>query len=172
MLRARTSDGYSRASESRVRDGERVSGPRKLPPFEQSLAAILFSAKESVIAPMRPRLREHNITEPQWRVMRVLNDRGATDATCLSDVSLLHGPSVTRILKDLEQRKLVVREPDLHDGRRTLVALTPAGREIVKLIARDVLRVMREYSERFGAERLERLTDELRALSAAIKGVE
>jgi homoprotocatechuate degradation regulator HpaR len=149
-----------------------MSGSRKLPPFEQSLAAIMLSAKESVIAPMRPKLREYNITEPQWRVMRVLNDRGATDATCLSDVSLLHGPSVTRILKDLEERRLVVREPDPNDKRRTLVALTPDGREIVKVISRDVLRVMREYSERFGEQRLERLVTELRALSAAIKGVE
>jgi homoprotocatechuate degradation regulator HpaR len=149
-----------------------MSGLRKLPPFEQSLAAIVLGAKESVIAPMRPKLREHDITEPQWRVMRVLNDRGATDATCLSDVSLLHGPSVTRILRDLEQRKLVVREPDANDGRRSLVALTPEGRRIVKIISRDVLRVMRKYAERFGAQRLERLTEELRALSAAIKGVE
>jgi homoprotocatechuate degradation regulator HpaR len=149
-----------------------MSGLRKLPPFEQSLAAVIMSAKESVIAPMRPKLREVNITEPQWRVLRVLNDRGATDATCLSDVSLLHGPSVTRILKDLEERKLVTREPDVNDRRRALVALTPEGREIVKLISRDVLRVMKEYSERFGAQRLEKLTDELRALSAAIKGVE
>ena len=149
-----------------------MSGLRKLPPFEQSLAAIVLSAKESVIAPMRPKLREFNITEPQWRVMRVLNDRGATDATCLSDVSLLHGPSVTRILKDLEERKLVVREPDANDKRRALVVLTPDGRDIVKVISRDVLRVMRAYSERFGEQRLERLTNELRALSAAIKGVE
>jgi homoprotocatechuate degradation regulator HpaR len=149
-----------------------MSGFRKLPPFERSLAAIVLTAKESVIAPMRPKLREHNITEPQWRVMRVLNDRGATDATCLSDVGLLHAPSVTRILKDLEERKLLVREPDAHDGRRTLVALTPGGREVVKVISRDVLRVMREYSERFGEERLERLVNELRALSAAINGVE
>lgn len=149
-----------------------MSGLRKLPPFEQSLAAVIMSAKESVIAPMRPKLREHNITEPQWRVLRVLNDRGATDATCLSDVSLLHGPSVTRILKDLEERKLVTREPDVNDRRRALVALTADGREIVKLISRDVLRVMKEYSERFGTQRLEKLTDELRALSAAIKGVE
>jgi homoprotocatechuate degradation regulator HpaR len=149
-----------------------MSGLRKLPPFEQSLAAIVLSAKEAVIAPMRPKLREYNITEPQWRVMRVLNDRGATDATCLSDVSLLHGPSVTRILKDLEERKFVVREPDANDKRRAVVVLTPAGREIVKEISRDVLRVMREYSERFGAQRLEKLVNELRALSAAIKGVE
>lgn len=149
-----------------------MSGVRKLPPFEQSIAAILITAKEAVIAPMRPKLREYDITEPQWRVMRVLTDRGETDATSLSDVGLLHAPSVTRILKDLEERRFVVRKPDAEDGRRTLVALTPKGRDVVKAISKDVLRVMRAYSERFGTERLERVLNELQALSAAIKGVE
>jgi hypothetical protein len=52
-----------------------------------------------------------------------------------------------------------------------VVALTPEGREFVKDISRTMLGVMREYSDRFGADRLERLADELRALSAAIKGM-
>lgn len=145
---------------------------RKLPPFEESLGAVVLAAREAVIAPMRPKLRKYDITEPQWRVMRVLDERRATDATCLADVSLLHGPSVTRILQDLERRKLLVRSPDPHDRRRSLVALTPAGRKVVAEISRDVLRIMREYSVRFGSDRLDRLSNELRALSAAIKGVE
>jgi len=152
--------------------GEGVSKIRKLPPFEQSIAWVVLSAKESVIGPMRAKLREHDITEPQWRVMRVINDRGSTDATSLSDVGLLHAPSVTRILKELEERKFIVREPDANDRRRALVALTPEGRAIVKVVSRQVVRITREYSDRFGPERLERLTNELRALSAAIKGVE
>ena len=149
-----------------------MSTIRKIPPFEQSIAAVMLSAKESVIAPMRPKLREFNITEPQWRVMRVINDRGATDATGLAEVGLLHAPSVTRILKELEDRKLIVRELDANDRRRSLVALTPEGREIVRVVSRQVVRIMREYGERFGPQRLERLLTELRALSAAIKGVE
>lgn len=149
-----------------------MSTIRKIPPFEQSIAAVMLSAKESVIAPMRPKLREFNITEPQWRVMRVINDRGATDATGLAEVGLLHAPSVTRILKELEDRKLIVRELDANDRRRSLVALTPEGREIVRVVSRQVVRIMREYGERFGSQRLEKLLTELRALSAAIKGVE
>lgn len=143
-----------------------------IPPFDQSLAAIMLGTKEAIVAPMRPKLREYNITEPQWRVMRVINDRGATDATGLAEVGLLHAPSVTRILKDLEERKLVTREPDANDRRRALVTLSPEGQEIVKVVSRQVARIMREYSDRFGAERLEKLVDEMKALSAAIKGVE
>ena len=136
------------------------------------MGATLLIAKEAVLAPMRPKLREYDITEPQWRVLRVINDRGAADASGLAEVGLLHAPSVTRILKELERRDLIVRKPDAHDRRRVLVELTPAGRQVVKDIAREVLRVMREYSERFGDQRLARLADELRALSAAIKSVE
>jgi homoprotocatechuate degradation regulator HpaR len=157
---------------SDTKAGGRGSGTiRKLPPFEQSIAAILLSTKEAVLAPMRPKLRELKITEPQWRVMRVINDRGLTDATGLAEVGLLHAPSVTRILKELEERGLIVRETDANDRRRNLVALSPEGREVVKTISRHVLHVMREYSDRFGAQRLEALLDELHALSAAIKGV-
>jgi homoprotocatechuate degradation regulator HpaR len=149
-----------------------TNSTRKLPPFEQSLGAVLLAAKESVIAPLRPTLREHNITEPQWRVMRVINDRGMTDATDLAEVGLLHAPSVTRILRELEDRKLIVRESDVNDRRRMVVVLSSEGREFVKEISRSMLGVLREYSDRFGTDRLERLADELRALSAAIKGVE
>ena len=157
---------------ARSSQGAEIAGIRKLPPFKQSLGATLIGAKESVLAPLRPILRVHNITEPQWRVMRVINDRAATDATGIAEVGLLRAPSVTRILKELEERKLIVREPDENDGRRMLVALSPAGRQIVKETARTMVRILREYSERFGSDRLERLQDELRALSAAIRGVE
>lgn len=108
--------------KTRVKVGvERMRKLRTLPVYEQSLAAIMLNAKEAVLAPMRPKLREQHVREPPWRVMRVINDRGATDATRLSEVGMLHAPSVTRILKELELRRLVVREPDANDLRRTFV---------------------------------------------------
>jgi DNA-binding MarR family transcriptional regulator len=43
----------------------------------------------------------------------------------------VRSPSMTRLLRDMERDGLVRREPDPHDGRRTLVVLTPRGREVV-----------------------------------------
>lgn len=142
---------------------------RELPPFEHTISAILIEAKEAVIAPLRPTLRDHDITEPQWRVLRVVNDRAPTDATGVAEVCLLHAPSVTRILKDLEQRKLVLRAPDTGDRRRTLISLSPEGRALVQEISRTMVDLLRDYGDRFGDDRLDRLCDELRALSAAIR---
>lgn len=148
-----------------------MSKDRKMPPFEESLAANLLGAKEAVIGPMRLQLRAYDITEPQWRVLRVINDRGDIDATSLADIGLLHAPSVTRILKDLEARKLIVRELDPTDRRRASLILSPEGRAVVKAVSHHVMDIMENYAARFGAERLERLGSELRALSTAIKEV-
>ncbi|MBN8819366.1 MAG: MarR family transcriptional regulator [Sphingomonas sp.] len=147
-------------------------GVHRLPPFAQSLGAVLIDAKESVIAPLRLTLRDYNITEPQWRVMRVINDGAATDATGIAEVSLLRAPSVTRILRELEARKLIVRETDAQDRRRSLVVLSPQGREIVETSLRKMIPILRQYADRFGQDRLDRLAEELRALSAALKGAE
>ncbi|MBN8817462.1 MAG: MarR family transcriptional regulator [Sphingomonas sp.] len=145
---------------------------RKFPRYEQTVSALLIDAKEAAIAPMRPKMREFDVTERQCRVMRVLNDRGAVDASGLAEIAKLHAPSVTRILKELEARDLVTRQPDPEDRRRTLVMLTPSGKELVKEIARDVRRVMSEFRTRFGDERLETLLAELQAFAAAVKGVQ
>ena len=142
---------------------------RKIPPFEESLAANLLAAKEAVIGPMRLQLRAYDITEPQWRVLRVINDRGDIDATSLADVGLLHAPSVTRILKELETRKLIVRQADPSDRRRVSLVLSEEGKAVVDAVSHHVMDIMEDYAARFGVERLERLGAELRALSAAIK---
>ena len=76
--------------------------------------------------------------------------------------------NVTTRVKQLEERlgtRLFLRE-------RGRLALSPEGREFVKMTSRTMMRILRQYSERFGIERLERLADELRALSAAVKGIE
>ncbi len=140
----------------------------ELIPYEQSIGAILIKAKEAVIAPIRFKLRDEKITEPQWRVMRVLNDRGTADAASLAEICNLHPPSVSRILRMLVSQKYVARRADLKDGRRTMVALTQVGREIVQANLRDVSQIIRSYSEQFGADRLDRLIGELEALYTTI----
>ena len=144
---------------------------RKLAPFEESLAAILLGAKEAVIGPMRPKLRECGITEPQWRVLRVINDRGPTDATGLAEVGLLHAPSVTRILKELELRCLIIRQPDPADRRRAVVELSSEGHALVEDISQHVAELLGCYAERFGEDRLAQLRADLHALTCSLRDI-
>lgn len=133
---------------------------------------MLIGAKEAVIAPLRPILREHHVTEPQWRVLRIINDHGATDATSIAQVGYLRAPSVTRILRELEDRKLVKRKPDSHDRRRVLVELEPAGRDLVAVMSAGMVSILDAYSHRFGPDRIEQITSDLRELSGALKGMD
>lgn len=144
---------------------------RKLPPYRQSIAGTLLAAREAVMAPIRPTLRDAGVTEQQWRVLRVLNDRGAIDPTGLADAALLFAPSVTRILKDLVDRALVTRAPDPRDRRRSIVSLTPAGKALLDDTAAHTLAMIQNYADRFGRDRLDALLGELRAFTEAIDRV-
>lgn len=143
----------------------------ELPPFEQSIAFVVLSAKEAVIAPIRAKLRDHDITEQQWRVLRIIHDRGETDATAIAEAGLLHAPSVTRILRELAQRGFILRQMDEEDRRRTIVTLSADGAAQIAQLSGHVAGLMQDYAQRFGPDRLDRLMEELRTLCAAIKGV-
>ncbi len=62
------------------------------------------------MAPIRPMLNEAGVTEQQWRVLRVLDGAGPMDLKTLADSALLFGPSLSRIIKDLADRGLVLRK--------------------------------------------------------------
>ena len=65
-------------------------------------------------------------------------------------------PTAMRVIARLAEEGLVERTPDPHDGRSSLVAATPA--------ARDLLAELRTRKTAFLAERLERLDPEERAV--------
>ena len=142
---------------------------KKLIPYQNSLAGALLAAREAVMAPIRPMLAEASVTEQQWRVLRVLNDRGPVDLKTLAESALLFGPSVTRILKDLVQRGLVTRQPNPEDGRGAIVSLSASGRALIEETGSHTIQQLNRYSKRFGDKRLKNLISELQALIAAIK---
>ena len=141
---------------------------RRLAPYRKSLAGVLLAAREAVMAPIRPVLREAGVTEQQWRVLRVLADEGPSDPSRLAAAAILHAPSVTRILRELLERGLIERAGDPHDGRRSIVAISAAGEALVRRTAEHTLALLDSYAARFGAERLQQLIEELRGFTAAI----
>lgn len=141
----------------------------QLGPYNRSLAGTLLAAREAVMAPIRPVLRGAGVTEQQWRTLRVLADEGAIDASRLAASALLLAPSMTRILRELVERGYVQREADAADGRRTIVMITPEGRDLVQRTSGETLKLLTAYIGSFGAARLEALIAELHALALAIE---
>lgn len=99
--------------------------------FERTLPMTLLMAREAVMAKFNPMLREHDLSAQQWRVLRILNDTDNLVATDLSERSYLMMPSLSRILKNLETRKLINRAVDAEDQRRAIISITSSGRDLV-----------------------------------------
>lgn len=136
-----------------------------LPPYPQSLAGTLLAAREAVMAPIRPLLREAGVTDQQWRVLRVLAGSGPLDAGGIAQSALLYAPSVTRIVRELVARGLLSRNTSDSDRRRSVIEITPAGRDLVRRTAERTARMLAAYGEAFGQERLTRCIAEAAALA-------
>jgi DNA-binding MarR family transcriptional regulator/GNAT superfamily N-acetyltransferase len=69
----------------------------------------------------------YSLTEA--RVLHALAHRDGATATWLCEELGLDAGYLSRILRNFEQQKLLLRTPSPQDGRQTLISLTPAGRD-------------------------------------------
>src|SRR5438045_7027060 len=88
-----------------------VPASRRVPmrEFSRSLPMSLLRAREAVMRQFRPSLRDYGLTEQQWRILRALTSVDTIEVTELAQVAFLLGPSLSRILRDLEARDLIER---------------------------------------------------------------
>jgi len=119
----------------------------------------LLKARESAMSRFRPMLRDHGLTEQQWRVIRALAAMDNIDAGELARRSFLLAPSLTRILQHLESEKLVKRSSDANDQRRAVFALTVAGRKLYSIVGPDSEALYKDIEREFGVEKLDMLYD-------------
>jgi homoprotocatechuate degradation regulator HpaR len=139
--------------------------------FPESLPMALLRTREAVMCLFRPGLRSRGVTEQQWRILRALAHTGPMEVTELAEATFLLGPSLSRILPDMEQRQLVSRKQVDSDLRRSVVSLEPKGLRLIALHAPDSERIYAEIAERFGDERVTQLFTLLHELQEAIEGL-
>lgn len=132
-----------------------------------SLPITLLRAREAVMSHFRPMLAAHDVTEQQWRVIRVLYEEGTLDASEVAERAFILAPSLTRMLRSLEERGFITRHKDKIDGRRVLLTIAPAGIDIIKQVLPDSRKIYADITSRFSHARLElllELLDELATL--------
>lgn len=117
----------------------------------------------------RPVLTAHSLTDPQWRVLRILNESDEYDVSNLARRSYLMQPSLSRILRDLTARGLIARRTSSRDARRYIQKLTPKGKRLLGEVAPAFDPAFGEIERRFGCKRIERLNKELAELLAALQ---
>jgi homoprotocatechuate degradation regulator HpaR len=136
--------------------------------FSQSLPMALLRAREAVMQQFRPSLRAHDLTEQQWRILRALAASGEIEVTELARVAFLLGPSLSRILRDLEARRLIARRLQKTDLRRSIVSITAKGLKLIAAVAPGSEAIYAEMTKRYGARKLAELQTLLHDLEACL----
>jgi homoprotocatechuate degradation regulator HpaR len=131
----------------------------------------LLRAREAVMRQFRPSLREHDLTEQQWRILRALTAVDQVEVTELARTAFLLGPSLSRILRDLEARRLITRRTGEADSRRAMVSISREGEKLIEAVGPTSEAIYAAITKRYGARKLAELQAMLSALEDSLAGL-
>lgn len=139
-----------------------------LPTFDRSLPMSLLRARAVVMSKFEPYLKENGMSAEQWRAIRTLDQEDGLVISELSKRCYLLKPSMSRIVQNLEARKLIELRNVASDQRRTALFLTQSGRDLVNFITPLSEERYQLIERKFGSRKLELLQELLEDLVTAI----
>jgi DNA-binding MarR family transcriptional regulator len=99
-------------------------------------AQALAGAMRDVVGQLKRRLREqsppHDLTWSQVSVLSLIERQGAGSISDLARLEGVRPQSMGETIAALQAAGLVSGSPDPADGRRTLLSLTPACRDMIR----------------------------------------
>ncbi len=111
----------------------------------------------------RPSLREHGLSDQQWRVLRVLGEHadepGGIETGRVAREAYLLGPSLTGVLTRMARDGLIERQRCPQDARRTVVRATTAGLAKVQALSQTIEAHYVWMEQQLGKARLTALYD-------------
>jgi DNA-binding MarR family transcriptional regulator len=78
--------------------------------------------------------RSFRLTRPEWIVLFCLTQQARLNAQQISEVTGRPKTSIAGAIKQLQKKKLITRKADSADGRRRVLYLTDAGRNLYRSI--------------------------------------
>ncbi|SPF81601.1 homoprotocatechuate degradation operon regulator HpaR [Pseudoprimorskyibacter insulae] len=131
--------------------------PLDLHSTQNSLPMALIRARERLMGPIRDMLSHIGLTEQQWRILRVLEEFGPMDVTQLADKACLLLPSLSRILRGMEEKRLIERSADEADRRRQIVEIADAGRGLLQDNVVQARVIAEQVKQQLGTEKTRQL---------------
>ena len=90
----------------------------------------LYRALDAVMPAFRQVFSEFGLTEQQWRVLRVLWERGSVPLSSLASATLIPAPSLVGVVDRLTRNGLVARERSTGDRRVVYIHATEQGQSL------------------------------------------
>ncbi|MBR9998640.1 MAG: MarR family transcriptional regulator [Cyclobacteriaceae bacterium] len=98
---------------------------------------------------------QHHITTSIGFVLLNIDSEEGTPATKIAPLMGMEARSLTRILKSMENKQLIVRKRDLNDGRLVKIFLTPLGRKKQEIAKKTVRTFNQLIHQKIPREKLE-----------------
>jgi len=106
--------------------------------FDRSLPMILNRALDAIMPPYRDLFARYDLTEQQWRVLRVVWSSDKCKSVDLASHTLLAPASLVGILDRLEKKGLVSRVRSTTDRRAVYIVATAKSRELEREVSPQV----------------------------------
>ena len=100
-------------------------------PASETLAELLHSTAIRLLRTVRRVDESIGLTAPRLSALSVIVFNGTITLGKLAEAEQVRPPTMTRIVKALEQQELVVKEQDPGDGRVIRIAATAKGRRVL-----------------------------------------
>ena len=113
---------------------------------------LLWSIEHSLQKQSKRMAAEIGLTGPQRLVLRVVDQYPGISAGALARVVKLHPSTITGILQRLARRRLLRRERDPEDSRRTRLWTAPAAKRYTQRATGTVEHTVRRALSRLRAE--------------------
>lgn len=137
---------------------------------ERALIALVRAAAEAA-APSDAVVGASGLSPSQYNVLRILSSagEGGLRRTEIAERMVTRDPDMTRLLKGLESKGLVVSWRAEADARQRLSKITAQGTSMLSVLNPQVTRAVKRSLGRLRRERLADLIDILRELSETIR---
>lgn len=126
---------------------------------------LLWAITHGLESTSKRMLSEIGVTGPQRLVLRIVGQNPDIAPGELARVMHIHPSSLTGLLQRLVSSKLLRRQPDPTDGRRSTLTLSPIGRQINARRAGTVEAAVQRALATVPAEKLRIVEDVLKALA-------
>ncbi len=114
--------------------GRRARGSAAAPArfVDGYLGYLLGQANHALYKDFDARVRAAGLSSIEWRVLATLQDSEPLTVSQLALDVLSKQPTVTKLVQRMAEQGWVALQADAADQRRTLVAITAAGRRLVR----------------------------------------
>ncbi len=135
---------------------------------EETIDHNIKSAWHAISRMYNQQAVKQDITTSIGFVLLNISSKDGTPATKIAPLMGLESRSLTRVLKNMEEKGLIYREPDANDGRSVRIFLTEEGKRKKEVSRNTVLNFNNQVREAIPTEKLDVFFDVIQNINKII----